>query len=117
MGALASVEEFDTLTSPLSPGTYELGTLAVDFAGSELLAGMPGVVTLLAADSVIGVESPEFPFMFRFVTAREQAVIPEPSSFIILAPIALALVGVSLYKKSQTASGKSLLTQTNQQRT
>ena len=89
VGPLMSVEQLDTFSGPLPNGTYLLGTLSVDFAGSTLVAGMAGAVRIDAPDSVIGIAMPGDPSSFRFVAVD---VVPEPAARILAIFLTLGMI-------------------------
>ncbi len=66
-GMLASIVQYDTVTTSLTPGIYDLGKLSVDFTGSGLTSGDLSAISLDADDSVIGVETSGQPATFRFI--------------------------------------------------
>lgn len=78
VGPLKSVVEYDTISSPIMPGIYELGLLSVDFSGSGLPVGDLQAVSLAATNSVLGVENPGDPPTFRFI---DTTFVPPPEIF------------------------------------
>ena len=102
VGPRASVVQFDTVTDPLPPGSYEFGVLGVDFDGTGLTVGDRftryfnhqshlSALALAGKDSVIGVEPPGDPSGFRFVNLEFQ-VVPEPSTLLLVIPAVVFLV-------------------------
>ena len=112
VGLLKSVADFDTITDPLPPDDYVLGTLMVDFTSTGVAAGTRATVSINAFNSVIGVELPGQPQTFEFVDVDFQpasqsfirppgpdgGAIPEPLTF-SLATIALGALGLATRRR------------------
>jgi hypothetical protein len=90
-----STAEFETVTNPLpsvtQPGSYELGTLFVNYAAAGLTAFDPRKISLAGVDTVIGTEIPGSPGTFKFqpVVYTLQTVVSVPEGGNVLAPVTL----------------------------
>ena len=100
LGERQSSIEFDTITSPLDPGRYLLGQLAIDLSQVPQ-PNLPVTVSISAMGSAIGAEIPGDPESFDFVKPTfqpESVTIPEPSG-LLATLIGLLVLGAFFFHR------------------